>query len=254
MKYAHMTTLAFAAAGIATLTGCDGQQPARASADTAAAPRQVIVALDLSGSQSEERRAQARNALDRVIDDLQFGDRLVLLQVHQRSASEDGVVRWQETVPAPDAGVNPTSLDRERLDAVKQAARSVAAAIFDDEAAGRIPTTDLIATLHVAGEYVRDADSRRSSLVLLSDMLQSAHGIEMAGDGGVPSADWILRQQHGSLLPQLQRACVIIVGADATTPNGIAVREFWTRYFEAAGATLSPRDYRLLATGGSVAC
>jgi hypothetical protein len=210
-------------------------------------PRQVIVALDLSGSQSAQRRAQARAALEGAIDDLGYGDRIVLIQVHQRAAAEDEAVRWTETVPVPDQGRRPTSLDRERLDAVKQAARSVARSIFEAESAGRFPTTDLFATLHVAAEYVRDAGRRPTHLVFLSDMLQSAHGVEMSR--GVPSADWVRAQAAGGLLPRLDDTCVTVVGADATTANGIAVREFWKAYLEASGAALPEANYRLIATG-----
>jgi hypothetical protein len=81
-------------------------------------------------------------------------------------------------------------------------------------------------------------------------MLQSAHGIEMSHGGGVPGTDWIERQRARGLLPRLDGACVTVIGADATSSNGVAVREFWKHYFERAGAVLAERNYRLLATGG----
>jgi len=218
-------------------------------------PRQVIVALDLSGSQRPEHLTRARATLDLVIDELRFGDRIVLLQVHQRSAAEGDAVRWTETAPAPDGGRPPTSLDRERLEAVRQATRSVARAIFEDASAGRLATTDLFSTLHIAGEYVRDAGQRPTALLLLSDMLQSAHGIEMARRGGVPDAEWIETQAQAGLLPRLAGVCVSVVGADATTADGVAVREFWKSYLDRSGATLPERNYRLIATeGGLLGC
>jgi hypothetical protein len=250
-----MAVLALATVAAGGLTGCGGEAQGRAAAASRSPEaRQIIIALDLSGSQSERRRTEARQAVELAIDNLNYGDRIVLLQVHQRSAAEDDAVRWEETVPAPRAGTPPTSLDRERLDAVKQAARSVARTIFEDEAAGRLPTTDLFATLHVAGEYIRDM-SAPTALVLLSDMLQSAHGIEMSHAGGVPAASWIAAQHARGLLPRLNGACITVIGADATSPNGVAVREFWKQYFEQAGAVLAERNYRLLATGGQdIAC
>jgi len=68
---------------------------------------------------------------------------------------------------------------------------------------------------------VRDAGSRETYLVVLSDMLQSG-------------------------------ACVTVVGGDATSSGGVAVREFWKAYLEASGATLPEGNYRLLATDGEV--
>lgn len=227
----------------AFLSGCgrvaEGGEPV-------ASPRVIIIAVDLSGSQSEGRRAEARRALDLAVDQLGWGDRIVLLQVHQRSAAEDDAVRWSETVPVPRDPRRPTSLDRERLDAVKQAARSVANTVFANDDAGRIPTTDLFATLHVVGEFVRDAGARATTLVMLSDMLQSAHGIEMSRD--VPPAEWVRREASRGLVPRLDGACIAVVGADATSRNGIAVRSFWKEYFAAAGATLDERNWRLIAT------
>lgn len=252
MSFPPAALTAATLAATALVTGCGGEASGRDAAAVRAEPRQIIVALDLSGSQSDGRRAEARRALDAVIDGLQYGDRLVLLQVHQRAAAEDDAVRWEETVPAPAAARQPTSLDRERLEAVRQAARSVARTIFDNESAGRLPTTDLFATLHIAGEYIRDA-AQPTSLVLLSDMLQSAHGIEMSH--AVPGDAWIERQRAAGLLPRLDGACVAVVGADATSANGVAVRRFWNGYFEAAGAALTDRNYRLIATNaGGVAC
>jgi hypothetical protein len=240
---------------VSSVVAACGEARGGEAAAPAAAPRQLIVGIDLSASQSDGRREAARKALDLVIDELQYGDRIVLLQVHQRGAAEDGAQRWAETVPVPRDGREPTSLDRERLDAVKQAARSVAETMFAHDAAGRLPTTDILATLHIAAEYMRDGGSRPATLVLLSDMLQSAHGIEMSRPGGTPGASWIEQQQASGVVPRLEGACVAVVGADATSPNGIAVRDFWQQYFEAAGASLEHDNYRLIATErGALRC
>lgn len=231
--------------------GCAPDADRTGTADAAATPpgRQYVVALDLSGSQNDARLAESRRALDRIIQKLSYGDRIVLLRVHQRQAQEDDALRWADTVPRPRNPARPTSLDRERLEAVQRAASSVARTFYDAEAAGRLPTTDLFATLHVAAEFMQDAAGRPTTLVLLSDMLQSAHGIEMSRPDGMPPPDWIDRNRERGLIPRLDGACVLVVGADPTSPNGVAVREFWNRYFAAAGARLHPENYRMLWTG-----
>jgi hypothetical protein len=205
--------------------------------------RQLIVAVDLSGSQSDGRRAEAKRASGMIVDSMQFRDRLVILRVNQLSALEDNAVRWDETFPAP-RSQPPGSLDREELEGARNAAHSVVDNVFSHESAGHLPTTDLIATLHAAGEYVRDANGRPTTIVLLSDMLQSAHGIEMSQT--VPGVEWIEEQDRQGLLPELSGACVIVIGADDTHSNGVAVRNFWHAYVEAAGGLLS--SYRLFAT------
>jgi hypothetical protein len=96
---------------------------------------------------------------------------------------------------------------------------------------------------------VRDAGSRPTQLVLLSDMLQSAHGVEMSRADGVPPAGWVESQAASGLLPRLDGSCVTVVGADATSANGVAVRDFWKKYLEASGASLPEANYRLIATG-----
>jgi hypothetical protein len=232
------------------LTSCSERAAGGDVPDSLPAPRQVIVALDLSGSRDEAHRSQARATLERAIDGLGYGDRIVLIQVHQRSAAEGDAVRWSETAETPAHG-QPTTLDRERLDAFKQAARSVARSVFESKSAGTLPTTDLFATLYVAAEYVRDAGPRSTNLVLLSDMLQSAHGVEMSSDGGVPSAEWVRSRREAGLLPNLEGACVAVFGADATSEHGARVREFWKLYFQESGATLPDGNYRLIATDQS---
>jgi hypothetical protein len=226
---------------LAALSACQGGETQASLPPNTG--RQLIVAVDLSGSQSDGRRAEAKRASGMIVDSMQYGDRLVLLRVNQRSALEDDAVRWDETFPAPRTEP-PGSLDREGLDAARHAAHSVVDNVFSHELAGHLPTTDLIATLHAAGEYVRDANGRPTTIVLMSDMLQSAHGIEMSRV--VPGGEWIEEQSRQGLLPELSGACVIVIGADDTNANGVAVRNFWEAYVTAAGGHLS--SYRLFAT------
>lgn len=240
---------------LAPLTACaDSSAESRSAADADEVAEQTIVALDLSGSQTRGRLQESRMALDHVIGELSYGDRVVLIQVHQRQAQEDGARRWTETLPRPAAGQPANSLDAERAERIRDAARAVATEFFDAEAAGRIPTTDLFATLHIAAEYARAEPDRRTTLVFLSDMLQSAHGIEMDRAGGVHSAAWIEAQASDGVLPRLEGVCVVVIGADATSAHGIQVRDFWRAYMSAAGATLREENYRLITAGGVGGC
>lgn len=231
---------AFAALLLVAVSACDDGQ---ASAPPTGG-RQMIVVVDLSGSQSGGRRAEAKRASDVVVDGMTFNDRLVLLSIHQRSALEDDAVQWDETFPTPRTPEDPNSLDQEELEAARRAAHSVVANVFGHESAGQLPATDLFATFHAVGEYILDSDGRPTTVVLLSDMLQSAHGMEMSD--AVPGEDWIRQQQEQGLLPDLRGACVIVIGADATHSSGVGVRAFWQSYIERAGGNLS--SYRLFAT------
>lgn len=233
--------------------GAAGSRRGDVASETAGA-RQVIVLLDLSASQTPAMLAEARRFLDELVDRLSFGDRIVLLEVH-RSGVRDSVRRWQDTLPRlPDPGYV-SSRDRARLQGARDAARSVARVFFDSARAGKALHTDLFATLHIAAEYARDSGGRETILVLLSDMLQSARGIEMEGLRRMPPPGWLEHQREAGLLPELDGACVVVVGADATTADGAAVRDFWLDYFGAAGAHLGREDYRLLAPAvGELGC
>jgi hypothetical protein len=237
------------------LAACaDSSAESRTTTAADAVPEQAVVAVDLSGSQTPARIAESRKALDEVIGNLGYGDRIVLIQVHQLEAQEEGARRWSETLPRPAADQPANSLDAERAERVRDAARAVATEFFEADGAGRIPTTDLFATLHIAAEYARAAPDRRTTLVLLSDMLQSAHGVEMSQAGGVPSAAWIEAQERAGVLPSLDGVCVVVIGADVTSAHGVAVRDFWRAYLAAAGAEMRQEDFRMITTGGAAGC
>jgi hypothetical protein len=212
--------------------------------------RQLIVAIDLSASQTPEMLAEARRFLDQLIDGLSFGDRIVLLEIHQQGMREK-VRRWADSMPAPADPSFVSSRDRERLVGARQALRSILPSFFDESRAGKAMRTDIFTTLHVAAEYAREARGRRTTLILLSDMLQSANGVEMQGLARMPEPGWIGRQKQAGLIPDLRGVCVVVVGADPTTREGVAVRDFWRAYFEAAGARLDLDDYRVIAPEGA---
>lgn len=222
-------------------TGCG-------SADAVVEPaRQWIVAIDLSGSQTPQRLEENKRFLHQLIDQVSFGDQIIFLEVH-RQGLEEKVRRWSAAAPALVAADFVSSSDRDRLTGIRRAAHSIVPVFFDPGEAGRAEHTDLFSTLHVAAEYVRDAKGRRPTLVLLSDMLQSANGIEMQSLARMPAPGWVARQQAAGTLPKLGGVCVVVIGADPTTSAGLAVREFWSGYFRAAGAALRPENYRFLIT------
>lgn len=252
-KAVSTSALMVLAAASIGLAGCAGEGSAQGSAP-AREPRQVIVAIDLSGSRTPRMFEQAKAILDQVIDDLDFGDQIVLLEMHQASA-HDSVRQWADSVPALPDPEFVSSRDENRRAGVRAGAHAVAREFFDPGVAGLAQRTDILSTLHVAAEYVRDAAHRRPTLILLSDMLQSANGLEMEGLRRMPGPDWIARQEAAGVLPRLDGACIAVVGADPSTEEGSEVRDFWIDYFSAVGARLPVSNYRILATRASgLAC
>jgi hypothetical protein len=241
----------------AVLVGCGGGEPggrnAAATAASARTPRQTIVIVDLSGSRAAHMLTEGRRFLDEVVAGLDFGDRLVLIEMHQRSPVDD-VRRWADSIPMPPDPSFITTRDRRMAEGVREGARAVAEKFFVPPS-GPAPHTDIFSTLQVAGEYVGSAGDRTTTIVLLSDMLQSANGVEMERARAMPGRGWVDERKATGRLPRLEGACIGVIGADASSENGKAVQDFWRYYFEALGARLEERNYRVLGTGvGGVKC
>lgn len=205
----------------------------------AAAAKQVVVAVDLSSSLTDQERTSNRNLLSTLASSMGYGDRLVLVQAHAKGVRDDAVVTSVEMPPAKNPN-RPLGKDKSALSMAHQTADIYIGSMFK-----RTPTngTDLIATLHTAAERVRDGGGRLTTLIILSDMLQCTRDFCMERPGSVPSTNWIAAQSHEGLVPDLSGVCVSVVGADATTSHGVRVRTFWESYFRAAGANLARERY-----------
>ena len=71
--------------------------------------------------------------------------------------------------------------------------------------------------------------------------------LEMANR--IPDITWIGARKAQNRLPDLSGVCIVISGTAATTAHGSRIREFWERYFQAAGANLPPDNYRDFIAG-----
>jgi hypothetical protein len=214
-------------------------------------PRQTIVAVDLSGSQAQSSLSASREVVERLIQSISYGDRFGILEMNQTGVRGD-LRRYLDSVPALADTTFITSIDRDNLEGTRAALMALVPLVFDTAKTGKIAHTDILSTLFVAGEYVRDTGGRPTTLFLLSDMLQSAGGIEMSKQKRMPRPDWIAKQKAQGTLPDLRGVCVVVIGADASTDDGVAVRKFWSDYFKATGAELQSDDWRLLAPGAGV--
>lgn len=118
-----------------------------------------------------------------------------------------------------------------------------------------VMTTDLLAMLQRAADYAHGAGGRRTTLLLVSDMLNATAELNMERAGGVPDPAWIAQRQADGRVPDLRGVCVVVAGADVSSARGVAVRDFWRAYFEAAGADFDADRYRtLIADPGAVGC
>lgn len=246
----------FALAALAP-AACTESSASHASAEAAAEARDVrrtvVAVVDFSGSQVSHAVRESRGYLEKVVNGLDHGDRLVLLEMY-RSGPRDSVGMFVQDMPEPLREGASTSYDRRELAAARRGVLNALPIFFDPDLVRTVPTTDLLTTMHIAAEHLRDADGREKELLLLSDMLQSTPRFEFQGAARMPPDGWVEAQAREGLIPSLDGTCVVVVGADHMTPAGQRVRRFWDAYFQAAGATLEGANYRLRAPTDEIGC
>ena len=215
--------------------------------------RLVVAVVDFSGSLTSHATRDAQAYLRTVVEGLDFGDRLVLLEMY-RSGARDSVGKFVQDMPRARRTDAITSYDRRELNAAKRGVLDALQVFFDPRFVGSVRTTDVLTTLHIAAEYLRDARERQKELLILSDMLQSTRTFEFEGARRMPPDGWVDAQDAAGLVPELDGACVVVVGADPTTAQGQRVRAFWGDWFAAAGADFQARNYRARAPVDVIGC
>ncbi len=211
---------------------------------------QFIVGIDLSASRSVEALRDSRRLLDNLVESrLHNGDELVLLEMY--GSSDDGDHQWIDSVPRARTPGIVTPTDRRRLDDFKVVAHQVVGAMFDPNRVRKIDNTDVFGTISRAADYAKAADGRRKTLILLSDMENSTDEMRMEKDGGIPRPEWIEVRRSSNRLPDLRGVCVLVAGAGSKTQQEAAIRDFWARYFGAAGTPLADGNYRAFVPDAS---
>ena len=201
--------------------------------------RQYLVVVDNSLSRNEDTLTQDKEFLKAMIQNLCLGDEIVLQQVHYNGPHDDAK-HWSQTMPIPASSDSVSQDERDRLAETIDAVKEIAPRYFNSNHGQSVLHTDLFATLKDAGEFAGDGGNRSRIILLLSDMLQSADGIEMQRLARMPPRDWIERERRMGNLPSFNGACVYVVGGDQSPK----VRKFWKDYFTATGASLTDKNYR----------
>jgi hypothetical protein len=222
-----------------------GEANTQAKTHPIRAPSFTAVLVDRSTSRKRSEVTQDQHLVETIINNLEYGDRILILQVHW-SGRQDGARQWVTQMPFPRDSTAPTPVDAENLRRNRSAAAVAATQFFDSV---RPNQTDLFATFFDVSEVVRERDLHRSRIVVLSDMLQSSTAsgnINMEPPKGVPDSSWLATQEQQGLLPHLDGTCVTVIGADPSTPHGKSVLRFWQQYFRETGSRLEPSNYRYL--------
>ena len=209
--------------------------------------------IDISGSRTKTELEESRKLLDDLIDRLEAGDHLTLIEVYQ--GGRQPARQWSDSIRAPRKEGELTGSDRRRLDDFKAIARIQTSILFDSVRAKEIQSTDIFGTLARASDYAFASKNRPTTLLLLSDMINETPAVNMTSRADIPDDSWIRHLAAAKRIPQLRGVCVVVAGADVSSARGAAIREFWDKYFEAAGTHVSPDNYRnMISDPSEITC
>ena len=214
---------------------------------------QYIVGIDISGSRTATQMAEARALLAGLINQLENGDRLVLIETYQ--GGTDSARQWDDSIPMARKAGRPTAGERKKVERFRSSAAMIAATFFDSTRSKQIMTTDILTTIQRSADYASGGKGRKTTLLLLSDMLNATRELNMERAGGIPDSSWIATRKNEGRIPNLLGVCVVAVGGDVASAQGARARAFWRQYFDTAGATLTERSYRnMISDASEVSC
>jgi len=221
-----------------TITGCDSA----VGSESTNPGHSYIVGIDISGSRTRSELDESKQLLNGLIEKLEPGDKLTLIEVYQ--GGREPARQWSDSIRTPRNPKQLTGSDRRRLDDFRNIARMQTSILFDSVRAKQIQATDIFGTLTRAADYAKASRNRPTTLLLLSDMINETPDVRMTTMQEIPGRTWIRERVDAKRIPQLRGVCVVVAGADVSSARGAAIRDFWDKYFAAAGTTVSSDNYR----------
>ena len=257
------------ALGILALSACGaGQSSSPMSWETQAAPMDFVVVCDVTQS-TVAARDEYVDGLSRVLEGLDYGDRLVVMSAEDSSVQnselwiEEELPRYAFTPsPRPETD-NQLLLDAWQTEEQQRyedgtagfaaahdlgAWRQEALKRVQGKVLGRVVTgTDLAGALYLAGQLL-GSESRREErrLVLFTDGLIQTPAVNWRGGKVTARAvERLVREQRrAGALPDLAGVKVILIGARADDDKRLAaLRGAWSTYVSACGGKLDPRFF-----------
>ena len=221
-----------------TITGCDSA----VGSESTNPGHSYIVGIDISGSRTRSELDESKQLLNGLIEKLEPGDKLTLIEVYQ--GGREPARQWSDSIRTPRNPKQLTGSDRRRLDDFRNIARMQTSILFDSVRAKQIQATDIFGTLTRAADYAKASRNRPTTLLLLSDMINETPDVRMTTMQEITGRTWIRERVDAKRIPQLRGVCVVVAGADVSSARGAAIRDFWDKYFAAAGTSVSSDNYR----------
>ncbi len=204
-------------------------------------PRVMAVLVDMSGSTNRARRTLYRNAFEKIYQNLQQGDRIIVGTITGRSYIDFKPVVDAE-IPKQSLWVNRISYEQNMAKTKKDIQTEVEKLLSRRRGT---PHTEIINSLNIADKIFHN-EKRQKILIILSDMIQDSkeYNFERVKVTDQYTSQIIRARQKQNLIPKLNNVKVYVAGASAADPKKFrSIEKFWNRYFVACGADFSLHRY-----------
>jgi hypothetical protein len=204
-------------------------------------PRVMAVFVDMSGSTNRARRTLYRNAFEKIYQNLQQGDRIIVGTITGRSYIDFKPVVDAE-IPKQSLWVNRISYEQNMAKTKKDIQTEVEKLLSRRRGT---PHTEIINSLNIADKIFHN-EKRQKILIILSDMIQDSkeYNFERVKVTNQYTSQIIRKRQKQNLIPKLDSVKVYVAGASAVDPKKFrSIERFWNRYFLACGADFSLHRY-----------
>jgi len=204
-------------------------------------PRVMAVFVDMSGSTNQARRTLYRNAFEKIYQNLQQGDRIIVGTITGRSYIDFKPVVDAE-IPKQSLWVNRISYEQNMAKTKKDIQTEVEKLLSRRRGT---PHTEIINSLNIADKIFHN-EKRQKILIILSDMVQDSkeYNFERVKVTNQYTSEIIRKRQKQNLIPKLNSVKVYVAGASAADPKKFrSIENFWNRYFVACGADFSLHRY-----------
>ena len=205
-------------------------------------PRVIVVLVDMSGSTNHARRTVYSDAFEKIYQNLQQGDRIVVGKITSRSYIDFKPVVDVE-IPKQSIWVNRISFEQNLAKTEKNIRKDVNRLLSQKKGT---PYTEILNSLNIADTIFHSEKKRQKILVVLSDMVQDSkeYNFDRVKVTNKYIADLIRYRKKQDLVPDLSDVKVYVAGASAADSSKFrSIEKFWTRYFAVTGADFSTHRY-----------
>ena len=204
-------------------------------------PRAIVVFVDMSGSTNLARRTVYRECFEKIYQDLNQGDRIVVGTITGRSFI-DFKPAVDVEIPKKSLWLNRIQFERNLTETKEKIQREVDRLLSRKKGT---PRTEILNSLNIA-ETIFHKEKREKILVILSDMIQDSREYDFSSTKITNHYinKVIKYRRKKNLLPNLSGVKVYVAGASGSDSHKYrSIEKFWARYFQRAGADYSHHRY-----------